>query len=69
MSDLTGAAARRADYVRALQEERDGYARTGRTDRVAAVDAELARVTGGVEGRSEAPTSSRKPARRRDAAQ
>ena len=44
MSD--DAAARRADYVRALTEERDGYARLGRSDRVAEVEAELARVSG-----------------------
>lgn len=67
MSDLAGAAARRADYVRALREERAGYVMIGRPDRVAAVDAELARVTGDVEGRSETPQA-RKPVRRRDTA-
>jgi hypothetical protein len=50
------AGARRADYVRALREERDGYARVGKTDRIAAVDEELARVTGAPQGRSETPT-------------
>lgn len=66
MADLEGAAARRADYVRALQEERAGYLAIGKTDRVAAVDAELARMTGTVEGRSETPEPARKPPRRRD---
>ena len=50
------AASRRADYVRALQEERRGYEVAGRADRVAEVDAELARVQGGPVGRSESPT-------------
>jgi len=40
---MPDSAAARADYVRALKEEREGYARSGKTDRVAAVDAELAR--------------------------
>lgn len=48
-------AERRADYVRALREERDGYARRGMTDRAAAVDAELARMEGRPIGRSETP--------------
>lgn len=47
------AAARRADYLRALQEERAGYERTGRQDRVEQVDDEIARVTGAPIGRSE----------------
>lgn len=60
------AAARRADYIRALSEEREGYARQGRTDRVADVDAELARMQGRPAGRSEteptdAPRRTRKP--------
>lgn len=40
------AAERRADYVRALKEEREGYLRAGKPERVKAVDAELERVTG-----------------------
>lgn len=38
------AAAQRADYVRALEEERRGYEVRGLKDRIAQVDAELARV-------------------------
>ena len=38
------AAARRADYARALKEEREGLERAGKKDRVAAVDAELKRL-------------------------
>lgn len=38
----THAAARRADYVRALKEEREGYVRAGKTDRVKQVDEQLA---------------------------
>lgn len=63
MTDNDVAAARRADYVRALTEERDDYARLGRADRVADVDAELARVTGQPVGRSAARKST--AARRR----
>ena len=37
------AASERAAYVAALKAERDGYERQGRADRVAQVDAELAR--------------------------
>lgn len=33
----------RADYVRALKQEREGYVRSGQSERVADVDAELAR--------------------------
>ena len=55
MSDKDAAASRRADYIRALREERDGYQRFGKDDRVAEVDAELARVEGGPVGRSESP--------------
>ena len=43
MFDVDDAAVRRADYVRALRVEREGLERVGKTDRVAAVDAELAR--------------------------
>jgi hypothetical protein len=38
------AAAKRADEVRALREERAGYIARGLKDRAAAVDAELARL-------------------------
>lgn len=56
MSDMqAAAAARRADYVRALREEREGYVRSGRTDRAAQVDAEIARAEGRPVGRSETP--------------
>ena len=37
------AADERAGYVQALKDEREGYVRRGLTDRVAQVDAELAR--------------------------
>lgn len=50
------AARRRSEYVAALQEERVGYERSGKPDRVAQVDAELARVTGAPIHRSETPT-------------
>jgi hypothetical protein len=46
MSDAEVAAARRADQVRALTEERAGLVRRGLTDRVKQVDAELARLQG-----------------------
>ena len=55
MTEKDDAARRRADYVRALREEREGYVRTGNEERVAQVDAELARVEGGPVGRSEKP--------------
>lgn len=45
------AAARRADTVRALTEEREGYVRAGKTDRVAQVDAAIARLQGAPSGR------------------
>ena len=38
------AADRRADHVRALEEEREGYKRRGLDDRVKQVDAEIARA-------------------------
>lgn len=60
MTDVEYAAARRADYVRALREEREGYARMGNKERVAQVDAELARVEGGPVGRSEKPSRGKK---------
>jgi len=46
MSDADVAARHRADEVRALTEERAGYAARGMTDRVKQVDAEIARITG-----------------------
>lgn len=46
------AAWRRADNIRALEEEREGYARYGRADRVAEVDAALRAAKGEVKGRS-----------------
>ena len=55
MSD--DAAAKRADYVRALRAERDGYARIGDKVRAAEVDAELARFDGAPKKRT-----SKKPA-------
>lgn len=45
------AAARRADTLRALTEEREGYVRAGKTDRVAQVDAALAALQGAPAGR------------------
>lgn len=64
--ERAAAGARRADYLRALREERDGYERTGRPERAAEVDAEIARVEGRPVGRSEAPQESpSRPARRR----
>lgn len=45
-AQAAAAAAKRADEVRALTEERAGYLRRGMKDRAAAVDAELARMTG-----------------------
>ncbi|MEZ5119667.1 MAG: hypothetical protein R2686_07165 [Candidatus Nanopelagicales bacterium] len=50
MSD--DAAARRTDYVRALLEERRGYEMAGLSDRVKAVDAELARFDAAPKKRS-----------------
>ncbi len=64
MSDMQAAAAARADYVRALREEREGYVRVGNTGRVAHVDAEIARAEGRPIGRSETPVE---PAPRRRA--
>ena len=43
MAENDAAAFNRAGYVRALKEEREGYVRRGLKDRVAQVDAELAR--------------------------
>lgn len=60
----SGAAAARADYIRALIEERAGYAQHGKSDRVAEVDAEIARVEGRPVGRSETPVEPSAPRRR-----
>lgn len=57
MSESEFAAARRADYVRALNEERDMCERAGKADRVKAIDAELERV-GGKPAARQAPPSS-----------
>lgn len=57
------AAARRADTIRALTEERAGYVAAGKTDRVKAVDAELARMNAAPVGRTAPRKSS---ARRKD---
>jgi hypothetical protein len=46
------AAERRADQVRALKEERAGYVSRGLKDRVAQVDAELARFEEKPKGRT-----------------
>lgn len=52
------AAAQRADRVRALEEELEGYKRSGKTDRAQAVEAELKAAKGTPRGR-QAPTASR----------
>ena len=65
MDEREFAAARRADYVRALREEREGYERAGKPSRVAEVDAEIARVEGRPVGRSESPIEPAAPRRRR----
>lgn len=49
---MTDSAAARADYVRALTEERRGYEMAGQTERVAEVDAELARFDAGPKKRT-----------------
>lgn len=56
MTTKDEAARLRAGYLRALREERDGYERAGKSDRVAGVDAEIARVEDRPIGRSETPT-------------
>lgn len=57
MSEKTEAAAARQGYVEALRVEREGYVRAGKTDRIKAVDAELARFDA-------APEPDAKPARK-----
>lgn len=52
------AAARRAEYVSALKAEREGYVRSGKTDRVAQVDEQLAKF-------GEGPARDRKPQTRK----
>ena len=65
MNESADAARLRADYVRALREERQGYIQKGLAERVAAVDAELARVEGRPVGRSETPVEPAPKARNR----
>lgn len=63
MTDTTDAAARRSEFVRALQEEREGYLRRGLTKRVAEVDAQL--VAHGVKPSAEQVTrAAKKPTKR-----
>lgn len=50
----------RAAYITALLEEREGCARNGREDRVAAINAELATV--GHEGATPAKRATKRPA-------
>lgn len=57
MSEAEQAAAARAGYVEALREELDGYKRAGKDERAADVQAELDRVQGKPQGRSETPTT------------
>lgn len=54
--DLGSAAERRANYVAALEQERDMCDRVGKSDRVKAIDAELKRVQS-VKDRSDAGPS------------
>lgn len=58
------AARQRADYLRALREERDGYLRAGLAGRASGVDDEITRVEGRPVGRSESPVDA-SPRRRR----
>lgn len=51
---LGSAAERRSDYMRALAEERDMCERSGKVDRVKAIDAEIARVKS-IKGRQNSP--------------
>mgnify|MGYP000402579185 CR=1 FL=1 len=63
-TDREVAAERRADWLRALRVEREGYVLAGKQDRVAAVDAEIARMEGRPVGRSEVPVEPAPRARR-----
>lgn len=45
-NDKADAAERRQDYLRALEFERTGCVQVGKTDRVKAIDAEIARLRG-----------------------
>lgn len=58
--ELGSAAERRADYVRALEDELAQVERQGKADRVKAVKAELARVQGAPQKRAAAPKSDAK---------
>lgn len=60
MSEQTPAE-KRADYVRALEFELEGYERFGKSDRAAQVRAELARVTGKPTERSTKPRETAAP--------
>lgn len=63
--NATHAAAQRADYVRALNEERDQCERAGKKERVKAIDAELARVGGKpAERRAPESTTAKKTSKR-----
>jgi hypothetical protein len=55
-TDRAAAAQARAEYVNALETEREGYARASMKTRVAEVDAELKRVKGAPAGRKSAAT-------------
>lgn len=46
MDEISHAADRRAEHVRALEEERRGYEVRGLADRAKQVDAEIARIKG-----------------------
>ena len=50
-NDGKDAAQQRGEYVAALKVEREGYVRAGKSDRVAAVDAELERFEEKPKGR------------------
>lgn len=66
--DSEFAAARRADYVRALEQEREMLERAGKKDRVKAVDAELERVGAKpVERRAPSTTTAKKTAAKKKA--
>jgi hypothetical protein len=57
-TERSTAAQARAEYVAALEAERDGYARAGMKSRVAEVDAELKRAKGAPAGRKPAAETS-----------
>lgn len=55
-ADLGTAAERRSNYLAALDEELDMCTRSGKTDRVEAIKAEIKRVKSSPSGRSEKPS-------------